>query len=225
MCQAAQPLTARSTRTLGTPMANLRLHRFQANVFNARRASFKVGRLPLVCSIIASTSSASSPGVETHPCAAMALARESDLIATLLWRNRLTSFFNPCSTRLLIRRSRVRRIPAAEAGLIFRKRHSNTASRCFALNRSSAESISGVTRSHKVASGDTSRRRVRPSQRQKLERAGSILRQTTLVIWKSQLTSTVFFRSLDARRANTRKTARVTSDACTVSLVRRNADE
>jgi hypothetical protein len=50
-------------------------------------------------------------------------------------------------------------------------------------------------------------------------------RQATAVTWKSQPASTVFFRSLRARRAKTRNTARVTSAAWAASPIRRSAEE
>ena len=75
--------------------------------------------------------------------------------------------------------------------------------------------------SHRMSLRRTAAQRHQPARRGFL----ATLRQASAVTVNNQTASTVCFRSLRARRASTRKTARVTSPALSVLPVRRYAEE
>jgi len=121
--------------------------------------------------------------------------------------------------------ARVRRTLAAETKSWFRNAHNSTARRCLGERLSSARSISGATRVHKSASGGNAWRGLPEIHCHSHRRPPMRFRQATAVTWNSQPARTVFFRSLRARRARTRNTARVTSPAWSTLPVRRSANE
>ena len=90
-----------------------------------------------------------------------------------------------------------------------------------------AASNSGATRGHNAKTGGAVFRGLRPNHRHQLRRLDlpTSFRHATAVTWNNQPASTVFVRSLRARRASTRKTARVTSSALPALPVRRYAEE
>jgi hypothetical protein len=136
------------------------------------------------------------------------------------------TFFTPAATRLATLRSFVRRISAAGATLIPNHTVSNTASRCGAGKLSIPGSISGAIRTRNGISAGKFAFPPRPNQFHHRLRAGlpPNFPQTTCVTAKSQPASTVFRRNHLARRASTRKTARVASTACAESPKRRHAE-
>ena len=162
-----------------------------------------------------------------HPSTVQACASAFGSVTTPHRRSRPVSFFMPRSTRRPARRSGMRRVRATQGKSWLSSPRNSTAFRCATGNRSSAASSSGAARVHKGASAGGSVRRRRPHQRHQPARRGFLatLRQASAVTVNNQTASTVCFRSLRARRASTRKTARVTSPALSVLPVRRYAEE
>ena len=119
----------------------------------------------------------------------------------------------------------MRKIPAAEARSRPNHTFTNTASRCDAGKPSIAASISGAIRTHNGISAGKSTFAPRPNQLRHPRRGdfAPIFRQTKRVTAKSQPAKTVFRFNRRARRAKTRKAARVASMACSEFSKRRSA--
>ena len=207
---------------MGTAITKRRRQRAHASVFKVRRASLSDGRLPRLASAECRMSRAKASGTAAaHPSAAHVETSAPGSTGAQRLRSRFASLFIPRATRFATRRSRVRRTLAAEAKSWFKNAHNSTAWRCLRESLSSARSISGATRVHKSASGGKALRGLREIQCQSRRSLPIRFRHAMAVTWNSQPASTVCFRSLRARRARTRNTARVTSAAWSALPVRR----